>query len=397
MCCSNVRSSCFISLCENGSWNVWDVRCNNKTKPASQLQTKKNNTTASKIYEEVLFAEDQHSILTIAEGGLIELYDTRKVGTSHSTLRQKEADDTVRVYQHPADVMQFVAGPHPKGESITLFVDEIGAVVPLHISSLMPTEVLPRSTFHSTAKIDNEVLQKEGRTYPSFGELSNICCGLSRTTASNLTARSSKEEIPVPLLIAQGMDGCGVLYRSPSSFNPFDLPISFDDGRKLVANPPLPTCLSVLRDRVAIGRADGSYTITEIQGGESVVELLTAPGHPTSGLCGVEWLGSGDQNNVLSTAQRSMEGLEPLLTVSLTGDVTVWRVQEFLLDTEGTSDNEDEVVEYADFPAVCSAYSIRDVVNSTLSVTNCLTTLGDEDIMFGDNLGNIVSCHVEML
>lgn len=365
--------------------------------PASQLQTQKSNTLASKIYEEVLYADDQHSILTIVEGGLIELYDTRKVGTSHSTLRKNGANDTVRVYQHPKDILQFVAGPHPKGESITLFVDESGAVVPLYISSLMPTEVLPRSTFHSTDKLDAEISQMEEKTYPSFGELSNICCGLSRTAVSNLTTCSSKEEMIVPLLIAQGMDGCGVLYRSPSSFYPFELPLSFDEEKKLVANPPLPTCISVLRDRVAIGRADGSYTITEIQESENVVEVLTAPGHPASGICGVEWLGSGDQNNVLSVAQRSEEGLEPLLTVSLTGDVTVWRVQEFLLDTENKCDDGAEEVEYTELPAVCSAYSIRDVVNSNLSVINCLTTIEDRHMMFGDTLGNIVSCHVEML
>lgn len=389
---SNSRPSCVVSLCENGLWGILDTRCNNNGVSICQPQGGKKTQLNREVYNEVLFADDQNYILTMAEGNLIELYDARRASASGLIgLADGREGSKVCAYQHSEGVAQFLAGTHPQGEPTTLFIDDNGAIVPIRICTLTPTETLPVSVFGGEHKISIDTQPSEERArFPSFGKLSNICCGLTRATSSTAMPCASKEETTVPLLVALGMDGNGALYSSSSASLSFQVSVDFESSKQ-VANPPLPTCLSAVRNRIAIGRADGSYTIADIHGKKEVIEKLTAPGHPMSGLCGVEWLGKRHPCDDSCCSQPLFEELEPLLTVSLTGDVTVWRAQEFLLGEEEEDADDDGL------PTVCSAYSIRDAVGSPSSVTNCMCGMGERNVIFGDTLGNIIFCDVEIL
>lgn len=392
---SNMNPSCFVSLCENGFLDIMDTRCHQMCLQRFNEQGEKRSTVKTAYYNEVLFADDQYSILSSAEDGLIELYDTRKASSCTAiTRRERRQDSVVCAYHHKNGVAQFLAGPHPKGESTTLFIDDNGAIIPICISTLTPTTNLPAAVFEDGPQRLHDTQKDENTTAPpSFGELSNICCGLSKCLCPNILPDTSKDSIATPLLIALGMDGFGALHSSPFDFIPFQISFGFENGGRFITNPPLPTCMAVVRNRIAIGRQDGTFTIADIPGKAEVVEALTAPGHPTSGLCAVEWLGWHNLSHESCSLKTPSETYEPLLTVSFTGDLTVWKVQEFLLtdpDESGADDDTDG------FPGICSAYSIRDSIGSS-SITNCMTSIGENEVVFGDTLGNILLCNIEIL
>lgn len=149
--------------------------------------------------------------------------------------------------------------------------------------------------------------------------------------------------------------------------------------RELI-NPPLPTTLCAHPEGglLALGRADGTYSIYEVQrcrteedastatDKEAVVvveEILAAPAHEGNGLVTVRWTREGQ-----------------LLSLALSGEVTVWDVQPMLAPV--TEDSE----EVGELPPVVWADTVPRRHQATMNSCE-LSVFGR--LVIGDTAGDV--------
>lgn len=336
---SSVSPTSFVSLCSNGTVSLWDTRLKNPR--YATIERPRFNQSGEPA--EVLFAEDRWSAL-VAWGRSLVREDTR--------MLRAEA-----FYHHDCEIASFLSGKQPIGEASVLFVDENGSAVPFSIATTSPTLKVPHRIYESCISLEQE--------NDRFGSLTNLCCGVEQATGPDGRR----------LLCILGMDGMGTLTPSSLFSSKFQLDLSMQMSGQVV-NPPLPTCCRALSGRVAVGRADGTYSILDIdEDCCGLVEELIAPGHESSGLCSVEWVGE--------------RGAERLLTVSLSGDITAWDVQGYLQTPA------DEVMD--DLPPVCSAYAVRESLGVKKSIINCAAAVNEATMLFGDTLGHSLLCNLEMV
>lgn len=346
---SAVCPTAFASLDTSHSVSLWDLRLPKKNYVRIALST---HFTYANTEEpsEVLFAADHSKVLTIA-GSTVQLFDTRQLSCS------------VECYTHDVELVQFVSGLHPAGVSSTLVIDEDGQICALDVDQLSLTNQVPAFAFGSPQEISSPSLR--------FGiPLSNYCCGFERITQLQGS----------PCLFTLGMDRMGVVYAAENAGHPFELSEPYSLQEEQIVNPPMPTCCRALESLIGIGKADGTYTVglLDLDSDEIVSEELSAPGHATSALCGVEWVGAADR------------GL--LLTGALCGELTVWDVKGFLSNPP-EDDEEDE----GDLPDVLGAYTTREIVGTNASVVNCMAKGSGGVVLVGDTLGHVVSCDFAQL
>ncbi len=154
-------------------------------------------------------------------------------------------------------------------------------------------------------------------------------------------------------------------------------------------NPAFPACASFARAGcVAVGRADGTYCILDFNGDSTnggreddanadgvrsdcptLTIALEAPGHESNGLVSVQWHANGTD----------------LLTVALSGEVTMWRVAPLLaMVPEG-----DQQEEETGLPALTYAASLR-TEQRQKCVVNCAALTSDSlRLLVGDTDGCI--------
>ncbi|KAG8342264.1 hypothetical protein ERJ75_001655100 [Trypanosoma vivax] len=334
---SGISATSFASINAAGKVTLWDVRLQHKD--CMSVTTDINMLSGAEATD-LLLAADMHVAVALA-GGAIIAYDLRQQGV-------------LSVYNHTCDNEAFLAGTHPPAEQTTLIADENGAIMPFDLKQCRPTAHLSDRFFGTSTTI----------SATSFGALSNICCGLGFI----------RPEGEKPLLCAMGMDGSGALYTDPQlTPSGFSLLQESDlvEASGKVLNPPLPISASFLEGYVAIGRANGMYSIAVPVANSTLFEVLAAPGHACNGLSVLEWT-RGDRPR--------------LLTCSVCGVVSLWDVMPLVLETpEG-----DEVID-EDLPSLDVAESVRDAVGQQVSV-NCGAVIGDNLLVVGDAMGFITSC-----
>lgn len=145
-----------------------------------------------------------------------------------------------------------------------------------------------------------------------------------------------------------------------------------------MCNPPIPTCMDASTDDgwVVVGHGDGQYTVLEAllsESGDLTLETaLVAPGHESNGLVGVKWMRSSD------------DGSQTILTMALSGEVTLWKVGSLLTPAEEDDASHDAL------PDVLFAASTRESGGGR-SVVNCLDA-GTNWCVAGDESGSVYWC-----
>ncbi|EAN87802.1 hypothetical protein C3747_120g136 [Trypanosoma cruzi] len=324
----------FASLEDTGAVTLWDTRLKRKDYMCVDDGAIKGNGEAT----ELLLASDRHMAVVLAEN-IVMAYDLRQQTLLHS-------------FKHVSEVVAFLSGTHPHGASTTLIADENGAIIPFDLSQFAPTTCVSERYFGV-----EKTLSK-----PSFGSLSNYCCGLGLLQVKQRQG-----------VCALGMDGRGAFYMDP-----IDPPVEFclmDDlatARGQFVNPPLPTTCHFLGEYIATGRANGIYSIATVDADDnSVVEVFAAPGHASNGLSVVLWTHDGH-----------------LMTCSICGEVSMWDVMPLLLQDPPVDETEE-----GELPSLEKACNVRETT-SHHSVVNCGTILGSGVFLAGDTMGFVTSCPI---
>ncbi|KEG15575.1 putative ubiquitin-conjugating enzyme [Trypanosoma grayi] len=329
---SATAPTAFATVDSTGTVTLWDTRLRRKDYATVAVTAQGDGAEAT----ELLLASDLH-LAAVLSDKVVTTYDLRQLAK-------------VQCYEHPCEAVTFLSGAHPSGTTSTLFADEDGAVVPFDLKLCAPTNHLSQRYFAVEAELP----------VPSFGSLPNYCCGLGLLQDGDDGRR----------LCAVGMDGHGALYadplRPPERFCVMDDLVS--TGGQVV-NPPLPTACGFFENLVAIGRANGMYSIAAVDDADGVFEVLAAPGHASNGLCVVTWT---DDHR--------------LVTCSVCGEVSVWDVLPLLQQQPPEEGAED-----GDVPPLDVACSVREATGHQ-SVVNCGSVLGCGVCVVGDTLGFVTSC-----
>ncbi|CBH18710.1 hypothetical protein, conserved [Trypanosoma brucei gambiense DAL972] len=341
---SSTCPTTFGSLDTVGAVTLWDTRLKQK----DYARVEAGPTVAAEgDATELLLAADVHMALVLA-GEWITSYDLRR----HAKLCS---------YRHTCELATFLGGTHPQRETTTLVVDEDGAITPFSLLECSPTAHLPACFSGGGQTIDA----------PSFGSLSNWCCGLG-------FVKRQQQDV-APLLCAIGMDGGGAIFSSPNrqegEFN-----LLGDDwlvpSSGEVINPPLLTTCSFMESYVAIGRANGMYSIaTATEDGDSIMEIFASPGHAQNNLSVIGWTGTPRPR---------------LVTCSVCGEVSAWDVLP-LLEVEMEESVGD--VEEGDPPPLDTSGSVREATGQMASV-NCGVVIGGSRLVVGDTMGFVTTCNV---
>lgn len=350
---SGASDTAFASLSSDGTVSVWDTRLSKRNYLNIPTARSRGDTCEG---TEVLFAADRNLVVALCDRH-VRFVDVR---SSLAVLGE---------YTHTSEVVRFVAGAHPHGRCTTLMIDENGTVVPLDLQTMQPTAVVEEWVFGGQAEAppaDHAL----GRSTPGFGQLSNYCCGLGLVdTAARAAADEEADGSAGPsrALVAVGMDGNSEFHPSPAVALPFT--VAFDSlaagTAPQMVNPPLPVCAAFHKDRVAVGKADGTYEVLAVaDGAMGLEELMAAPGHASNGLCYLQWAAQGRQ----------------LLTASLCGQVTVWAVAAFMEADEDC---------YDDLPAIVAALDHRECVGSRTAVLNGGSQLARDKYLLCDSEGNV--------
>jgi hypothetical protein len=357
--CSSSSPTAFATLSGQGTLTLWDLRLKRK----NYLSLPNPNHVAKTEATELRFYHDRHAAIALC-GNTVQLYDTRK---SLSVLAE---------YVHPKECVAFLKTPPPATAETTLIVDEDGGMFPFCIRD---------GTRQRT--LEAYILGKPCTLPPGqdvLGDLNNYCSGLHCVDVSS-SGNDGAEAARV--LFAVGMDGHGALHRCA------DLRSSTSDGgavqripfnimeapqerqKEQLVNPPLVNYTTLCHAMLAVGRADGTYTVYNVER-DGLEALLEAPGHAVNGLCYVDWLSP-----------------EVLITTSICGEVTGWNVGSFLAaaDDDGAEDEE------GDLPEVVAAFTHREVPGCQLATLNCGDRLsGGSSYVFGDHLGGVTLARVEL-
>lgn len=333
---SATTPTAFASLEDTGAVTLWDTRLKRKDYMCvGEGAAKMKGAEAT----DLLLVADRQTAVVLAERTVI-MYDLRQQALLHS-------------HENPCETVAFLSGTHPRGSTTTLIADENGAIIPFDLQKCAPTTHLSERYFGTEKCLPT----------PSFGSLSNYCCGLGTLRRDG-----------VHTLCALGMDGNGAFYTDPLS-----APTSFcmmDDmtlsGGQIV-NPPLPTTCSFMDGFVAVGRANGLYSVATLDDDAStVVEVFAAPGHAANGLCVVAWTMSGH-----------------LVTCSLCGEVSSWNLLP-LLEQEPSADETE-----GDLPPLDMACSVRETTKQR-SIVNCGVVLDSGLFVAADTLGFVTSCAIAL-
>nr|CCC96111.1 unnamed protein product [Trypanosoma congolense IL3000] len=334
----------FASLDAAGAVTLWDMRLKKK----DYMRVEADSTvSAFDDATELLFAADMHRAFVIT-GERIGCFDLRR----HAVL------DT---YRHTCELVMFLDGVHPQGETTSLVIDENGAIMPFCLLQCAPAVALSARFFGSEQEL----------TAPSFGSLTNLCCGLGFLDSPQGGR---------PILCAVGMDGRGAVfteaYNQKGEFNLMGDDWLCPTGGEMI-NPPLLTSCSFMGGFLAIGRANGMYSIAVPNDNEdSVVDVFSSPGHAQNNLSVVKWCGPARPR---------------LFTCSVCGELSVWDVLP-LLEAEEVSADVD--VEEGDPPPLMMSGSVREVTGQAVSV-NCGTVVGGGKLVVGDTMGFLTACSVE--
>lgn len=218
----------------------------------------------------------------------------------------------------------------------------------------------------------------------SFGSMPNICCGVAKTISGSGAVTMWLVAMDGALhgyQWSKNSSACSMVVEANVSAGEDSLAVKSSRSRQ-VCNPPLPTCMSAAGAFIAIGRGDGQYIISETStdadtGVASVETALVAPAHECNGLVAAQWVNP-------AAAQH-------LVTVALSGEVTMWNVAPFLTpaaeDDEGTGD----------LPPVVFAAAARDVPSRTTTsgVVNCCdisshsSSGAEPSMLIGDSEGSV--------
>ncbi|RNF25691.1 putative ubiquitin-conjugating enzyme [Trypanosoma conorhini] len=329
---SSSAPTAFASLEDTGAVTLWDTRLKRK----DYVCVGKGAPQERRDATELLLASDRHMAVVLAED-MIMAYDLRQQALLHA-------------FRHVAEAVVFINGAHPYGASTTLIADDCGSIIPFDLAQFTPTTHVSERFFGAEKEL----------VPPCFGSLTNYCCGLGVLQVDDIQA-----------VCAMGMDGNGELYTDP-----LEPPVEFclmDDlaaAEGQVVNPPLPTTCDFLSGYVAVGRANGMYSVATVDTDDNVVvEVFAAPGHASNGLSVVLW--TNDSH---------------LMTCSICGEVSVWDVMPLLLQ-----DAPDDETEEGDLPPLKKACSVRETTQQR-SVVNCGTILGSGAFLAGDTMGFVTSC-----
>ncbi|KAK7196117.1 hypothetical protein NESM_000546600 [Novymonas esmeraldas] len=341
--CSAASATSFATLSSQGSLTLWDVRLPRRR---NYMTLHNPNRAAAADASELLYLHDRHTAVALC-GNTVQLFDTRKCISCVSELT------------HDAECVAQLRGAPPAGCTTTLIADEEGAMFAYDVGRGTRVNHVEPYVFGTASA----TLPATGR----FGSLSNYCSGLHCVDVG--AAR---------LLLAVGMDGAGALYSAAdgahstrTSFSVACEPPRRGDAQ--MVNPPLVNCTAVCGARVAVGRADGMYSVYDAAS-TGLEEAMASPGHAVNGLCYVDWVTP-----------------EVLLTVSLCGDVSGWAVGAFMA---GGSDGEEEEEEVG--PAAVAALAHRDVDGCRLATVNCADRLESNRYVIGDHLGGVVLAALDL-
>lgn len=345
----------FASLGGGGTIKLWDTRLQRRDYATIPNPNKNAAVEAS----ELKYIPDRRCAIALC-GSTIQVYDLRRTFT------------LVAEYQHDTEWAALLKAPLPQSASTTLVIDEEGVIVSFDFNCGTIAHFVDPFVFGEKKKLEG----KQG-----FGSLSNYCCGLqlieTAGSAMNGVGGGAAEADSSPhLLLALGMDGEGVLYSGvgeEKNTHRFSIPCISpgNETAPQLINPPLLNCVAVLHQKVAVGRADGMYSIFSVEENHTLVEEMGAPGHAHNGLCYVDWMTR-----------------DSLLTISLCGEVTGWNVGDFMA-AEVTSEEEEP-----DLPEVLLAWAHREATHLPSSIVNCAERLTNDTYLIGDTSGYVTTCRL---
>ncbi|GET91726.1 hypothetical protein, conserved [Leishmania tarentolae] len=339
--CSSASTTSFATLSSHGALTLWDVRI-----PRRNYMTLRNpNKVAAPEASELRYLHDRHTAIALC-GKTVQLFDTRRCISCVSELTNDK------------ECVAFLRDEPPAGCATTLIVDDDGGIFAYNTADGSRPAYMETYIFG----------QPERSAVPTgsrFGRLTNYCSGLHCVDLP-----PDEGDIATRLLFVVGMDGEGALYSGPDDTDATRVAFSITHesptrSNAQMINPPLVNCTAVCGAQVAVGRADGMYSVYEVQR-TGLDEAMSSPGHAINGLCYVDWVSP-----------------EVLLTASLCGEVTGWAVGAFMADSGGEAEEE------AEGPEVVEALAYREVPGCELATVNCADRLSGMQYIFGDYLGGL--------
>ncbi|KAG5470796.1 hypothetical protein LSCM1_02046 [Leishmania martiniquensis] len=345
--CSSASTTSFATLSSQGALTLWDVRI-----PRRSYMTFRNpNSAAALEATELRYLHDRRVAVALC-GNTVQLFDTRKCV---SCLSEFTSDN---------ECVAFLKDEPPAGSAMTLIVGEDGGIFPY---SIVDGSRPPYVEGYIFGRQQPSPLPEGGR----FGSLSNYCCGLH---CVDLTL--GEDGAATRLLFAVGMDGGGALYSGADNSDSVRAAFSIADDSLMcdnaqIVNPPLVNCTAICGVQVAAGRADGMYSVYDIEC-SGLDEAMASPGHATNGLCYVDWVSP-----------------YVLLTTSLCGDVTGWAIGAFMAGGNGEEEEE------AEGPDVVAALAHREVPGCQRATVNCADRLADMRYIFGDHQGGVTLAQLD--
>ncbi|KAG5496449.1 hypothetical protein JKF63_02751 [Porcisia hertigi] len=346
--CSLGSSTSFATLSRLGTLTLWDLRLPRK----NYLSFQNPNRVAAREASELRYLHHRHAAVALC-GNTVQLFDTRKCMSC------------VAEFTHDKECVAFLRDEPPTDSITTLIVDEDGGIFSYDIMNGSRPSYMEAYVF---GRSERSPLPEGGR----FGHLSNYCSGLHCIDLAPDEASAAMR-----LLFAVGMDGEGALYNRSDDTDSARLAFSISQespscGGTQMVNPPLVNCTTVCGAQVAVGRANGMYSVYDVERC-GLNEAMASPGHAMNGLCYVDWVTP-----------------RVLLTTSLCGDVTGWAVGAFL---EASAGEDEEDVEG---PEVVAALAHREVPECRLATVNCADCLGGMRYIFGDHIGGVTLAQIDI-
>ncbi|CAJ1991946.1 hypothetical protein conserved [Leishmania donovani] len=346
--CSSASTTSFATLSSHGTLSLWDVRIPRR----NYMKFRNPNSAATAAASELRYLHDRHAAVALC-GKTVQLFDTRK------------CISCVSEFTSDKECVAFLRDEPPPDSTTTLIVDEDGGMFAYDIADGTRPPYIEAYVFGQQERCP---LPKGSR----FGCLTNYCSGLHCVDLA-----PGEDGTATRLLFAVGMDGEGALYSGADDTGSVRVAFSIAHessscGNAPMVNPPLVNCTAICGAQVAVGRADGMYSVYEIER-SGLDEAMVSPGHAVNGLCYVDWVSP-----------------ELLLTVSLCGEVTGWAVGAFMAGSSAEAEEE------AEGPEVVAALAHREVPGCQLATVNCADRLAGTRYIFGDHLGGVTLAQLDL-
>ncbi|KAG5495705.1 hypothetical protein GH5_03370 [Leishmania sp. Ghana 2012 LV757] len=346
--CSSASTTSFATLSSRGDLTLWDVRI-----PRRKYMTFCNpNSAAAVEASELRFLHDRHAAVALC-GNTVQLFDTRKCMSCLSEFTSNR------------ECVAFLKDEPPMGSSTTLIADEDGSMFSY---SIVDGSRPPYVEAYIFGRQHHSPLPQGS----GFGSLASYCSGLHC-----IDLAIGEGDAATRLLFAVGMDGEGALYSGADNTESACVAFSIAHespmcGHTQIVNPPLVNCTAVCGAQVAVGRANGMYSIYDIER-RGLDEAMASPGHASNGLCYVDWVSP-----------------DVLLTTSLCGDITGWDIGAFMAGSGGEEEEEGEG------PEVVAALAHREVPGCQQATVNCADRLADMHYIFGDHRGGVTLARLDL-